>query len=96
MSFETKSKLELERKMQLAAELGLQPRHVAVWFQNFWARWKTKQLERDYDDLKQQYEEVVAEKKKFEGQVKTLQIDSVSLKEKHGCQRIVKYYEEQK
>ncbi|XP_057492335.1 homeobox-leucine zipper protein ATHB-23-like [Actinidia eriantha] len=55
-SFEVGNKLEPERKMQLAGALGLQPRQVAIWFQNRRARWKTKQLERDYDLLKRKFE----------------------------------------
>ncbi|KAL4291450.1 hypothetical protein GQ457_14G003160 [Hibiscus cannabinus] len=55
-NFEVENKLEPDRKTKLAQELGLQPRQVAVWFQNRRARWKTKQLERDYGVLKTSYE----------------------------------------
>lgn len=55
-SFELGNKLEPERKIQLAKALGMQPRQIAIWFQNRRARWKTRQLERDYDSLKKQFE----------------------------------------
>lgn len=54
--FEIENKLEPERKVQLAKELDLQPRQVAIWFQNRRARWKTKQLEKDYSALKANYD----------------------------------------
>ncbi|GMI64881.1 homeobox protein 16 [Hibiscus trionum] len=54
--FEVETKVEPERTAKLAEEIGLQPRQVAIWFQNRRARWKTKQLEKDYGVLKANYE----------------------------------------
>jgi homeobox-leucine zipper protein len=75
-SFEIGNKLEPERKIQLAKALGLKPRQVAIWFQNRRARSKTKQLEKDYDALKRQFEAVrrdndalVAQNKKLQSEV---------------------------
>jgi homeobox-leucine zipper protein len=53
--FATQTKLEPRQKLQLARELGLQPRQVAIWFQNKRARWKSKQLEREYSALRDDY-----------------------------------------
>ncbi|KAG8087359.1 hypothetical protein GUJ93_ZPchr0010g9566 [Zizania palustris] len=60
-SFDTENKLEPERKARMARDLGLQPRQVAVWFQNRRARWKTKQLERDYAALRHSYDTLRAD-----------------------------------
>ena len=76
-SFEMGNKLEPERKMQLAKALGLQPRQVAIWFQNRRARWKTKQLERDYDVLKKQFEVLKADNDSLQDQNKKLHAEVI-------------------
>ncbi|CAA0813059.1 Homeobox-leucine zipper protein ATHB-7 [Striga hermonthica] len=54
--FKIESKLEPKKKLQLATDLGLQPRQVAIWFQNKRARWKSKQIEQEYKDLRANYD----------------------------------------
>ncbi|MCD7454042.1 hypothetical protein HAX54_023310 [Datura stramonium] len=71
-SFQEEIKLDPDRKLKLAKELGLQPRQIAVWFQNRRARWKAKQLERLYDSLKQDYDVVSRENQKLQDEVLTL------------------------
>ncbi|KAL7100867.1 hypothetical protein ACP275_08G021500 [Erythranthe tilingii] len=79
-SFELGNKLEPERKVQLARALGLQPRQVAIWFQNRRARWKTKQLEKDYDVLKRQFDALKSDNDSLKSHNKKLQTQLVCLK----------------
>ncbi|KAL8152890.1 hypothetical protein V2J09_010650 [Rumex salicifolius] len=71
-SFQEEIKLDPERKMKLSRELALQPRQVAVWFQNRRARWKAKQLERLYDSLRLEFDAVSREKQKLQDEVMKL------------------------
>ncbi|XP_050377900.1 homeobox-leucine zipper protein ATHB-40 [Argentina anserina] len=72
LNFGNEHKLESEKKDRLASELGLDPRQVAVWFQNRRARWKNKKLEEEYSTLKKAHENVVVEKCKLESEMQKL------------------------
>ena len=72
MNFGRERKLESGRKVYLATELGLDPKQVAVWFQNRRARWKNKQLEEEYVQLRSMHEAIVTEKCHLEAEVRSL------------------------
>ncbi|EPS57803.1 hypothetical protein M569_17014, partial [Genlisea aurea] len=59
--FEVENKLVPCRKLQIAREIGLNPRQVAIWFQNRRARSKSKVLEKEFDALKSKYDDLKSE-----------------------------------
>ncbi|KAE8698879.1 Homeobox-leucine zipper protein HOX16 [Hibiscus syriacus] len=81
-SFEVENKLEPDRKLQLATELGLEPRQVAIWFQNRRARFKNKQLENDYDSMKATYEKLKADYENLLKEKDSMRNEVLELKEK--------------
>ncbi|XP_027355309.1 homeobox-leucine zipper protein ATHB-52 [Abrus precatorius] len=70
--FASNKKLEPEQKFQLANQLGVPPRKVAIWYQNKRARWKNQTLEVDHGVLQAKLENVMAEKEKLEKDVERL------------------------
>ncbi|XP_021288580.1 homeobox-leucine zipper protein ATHB-52 [Herrania umbratica] len=72
-SFAANKKLEPELKLHLANQLGVPPRQVAIWYQNKRARWKTQNLELDYNTLQVKLENALSEKRMLEKDVKHLQ-----------------------
>ncbi|CAM0145395.1 unnamed protein product [Urochloa decumbens] len=69
LSFREERKLETGRKVHLAAELGLDPKQVAVWFQNRRARHKNKLIEEEFTKLKQAREADILHKCHLENEL---------------------------
>uniref|UniRef100_A0ACD5YWZ0 Uncharacterized protein n=1 Tax=Avena sativa TaxID=4498 RepID=A0ACD5YWZ0_AVESA len=76
------AKLEPREKAELARELGLQPRQVAIWFQNKRARWRSKQLEQDFAELRDHYDALHARVEALKQEKLTLAAQLEELKEK--------------
>ncbi|KAI3922057.1 hypothetical protein MKX01_005746 [Papaver californicum] len=72
LNFGNEHKLESDRKDRIALELGLDPRQVAVWFQNRRVRWKTKKIEEEYSELKRAHDGVMLEKCHLQSEVTRL------------------------
>lgn len=79
--FEHDTKLEPRKKLQVAKQLGLQPRQIAIWFQNKRARYKSKQLEKDYSILQAKYDNLASQ---FEILKKEKQSLVIQLQRLHG------------
>ncbi|KAF5460958.1 hypothetical protein F2P56_020790 [Juglans regia] len=71
-SFTSNNKLEPERKLQLAEQLVLPLRQVAIWYQNKRARWKTQSLELEHNVLHQELENALVENRWLEKDMERL------------------------
>ncbi|KAI3449303.1 hypothetical protein Pfo_005968 [Paulownia fortunei] len=78
--FESETKLEPKKKLQLAKELGLQPRQVAIWFQNKRARWKSKHIEKEYSILLANYNNLASQFESLKKEKQSLLIQLQKLK----------------
>lgn len=81
--FESESRPESRVKQQLASELGLEPRQVAIWFQNRRARLKTKQIEKEYSILKASYDVLASSFESLKREKQSLIIQLQKLKNRH-------------
>ncbi|TVU30861.1 hypothetical protein EJB05_22508 [Eragrostis curvula] len=89
-SFEADNKLDPERKARIARDLRLHPRQVAVWFQNRRARWKTKQIERDFAALRARHDALRVECDELRRDKDALAAEIRELREKVEKQMAVK------
>ena len=72
-SFNFNNKLDSTRKSQLAQELGVPARQIAIWYQNKRARWRTQSLETEHKTLQDRLERVSSDKNRLEREVERLQ-----------------------
>ncbi|WOH03000.1 hypothetical protein DCAR_0522390 [Daucus carota subsp. sativus] len=74
-SFNGNNRLEPDRKLQLAHELDIPPRQIAIWYQNKRARWKNQSLELDYTAVHMRLEAALAHKRQLEKEVQRLRAE---------------------
>ncbi|KAJ6683350.1 hypothetical protein OIU85_007074 [Salix viminalis] len=67
-SFNANQKLKAEHKTELASQLGVPPRQVAIWYQNRRARHKNDVMEHDYKNIQLELGDVLAENIRLERQ----------------------------
>ncbi|KAL6554208.1 hypothetical protein OROMI_019881 [Orobanche minor] len=72
VSFAATKKLEPEIKFQLARELGVPPRQIAIWYQNKRARWRNQSLESGYVSIQVRLEAALAENDRLGKEVDSL------------------------
>ncbi|XP_057471309.1 homeobox-leucine zipper protein ATHB-52-like [Actinidia eriantha] len=75
ISFNFNNKLDSGQKSQLAQQLGVPPKQVAVWYQNKRARWKSQTLEEKCKSLKHRLESVLKENERLEREIERLKQD---------------------
>ncbi|CAI9783690.1 unnamed protein product [Fraxinus pennsylvanica] len=71
-SFNVNSKLDPDIKSQLALQLGVPPRQVAIWYQNKRAREKNQSLEIDHKILQVRLENILSHNARLQGEVARL------------------------
>lgn len=79
-NFNFNNKLDPDRKSQLAFELGVPPRQVAIWYQNKRARDKIQGLEGDHKALQLRLENVLSDNERLKEEVERLKYELHKIK----------------
>ncbi|XP_050208447.1 homeobox-leucine zipper protein ATHB-52-like [Mercurialis annua] len=74
-NFNANQKLKAEHKLELASQLGVPPRQVAIWYQNKRARHKVETKEHEYKNIQHELGNVLAEKINLEKEVQMLKYE---------------------
>ncbi|XP_031393544.1 homeobox-leucine zipper protein ATHB-12-like isoform X1 [Punica granatum] len=82
-TFESESRPDSCLKHQLADRLELEPRQVAIWFQNKRARLKNKQIEWEYSRLKTKYDDLTSSFESLKREHELLLVQLQKLKSNH-------------